>query len=311
MHSPGHGHHGHSHPSVPQALNRALLVTLVFMFVEFAAGYYANSLALISDAAHMATDVGAMGLSLVVYQISRKPRTPTMTFGYQRAEILGALVSGVVIWILVGFLVYEAILRLREPPAVMGPMVFVVALIGLAANLISMRMLHATQSENLNVRAAYLHMVTDCLGSLGAVIAGGVLWATGWRPIDPIVTLVSAGLMIFSSWDLVKEAVSVLMEGVPRHIDSEKIQEELETLAEVTEVHDLHVWTVSSGKLALSVHLISSDTETVLVRANALLQERFGIIHTTIQVEHPDRFSSDRCYDCAEPSSPHDHDHAH
>jgi cobalt-zinc-cadmium efflux system protein len=221
-----------------------------------------------------------------------------MSFGYHRAEILGALLSGLLIWLISGVLIYEAIARIQSPPEVEGPIVFVVATIGLAANLVSMWMLHSAKDSNINVKAAYLHLLTDSLGSVGAIIAGVVLWLTDWRPIDPIITVVFAILMLASSWGLVKEAVGVLMESTPTHLNPSRILEDLLTLADVREAHDLHVWTVSSGRLALSVHLISESTETVLKSANQLLLEKYGIIHTTIQVEHPEKFQSERCYDC-------------
>lgn len=297
-HDHGHGH-GHGHPeAVPSALSRALAVTLTFMVVEVVGGVYANSLALVSDAAHMLTDAGAILLSLFVYWLSRRPSTPSMSFGYHRVEILGALASGLAIWGIAGFLVYEAILRISEPPEVRGPVVLVVSTLGLGANLVGMKILGHARHGSINVRAAYLHLLADCLGSVGAMVAGAVLWWTGWRPIDPIVTLLVAALMLFSSWDLIKESVGVLMERTPSGVDPEAVSSELGKLAGVKEVHDLHIWAVSSGRNALSVHLISADAEGLLGKANELLRERFGIVHTTIQVEHPDRFDSERCYDC-------------
>ncbi len=313
-HHSGHGHdqsHGHSHSHslrgghahhfdghAPQAILRAIFITLIFMAVELIGGWYANSLALISDAAHMLTDIGAMLLSLFALWIARRPVTLTMSFGYHRAEILGALLSGLMIWLISGILIYEAIARIQSPPEVQGPVVFVIAVIGLLANLASMRVLHQAKENNLNVRAAYLHLVADSLGSVGAIIAGAVLWLTDWRPIDPIMTILFAGLMLVGSWSLVKEAIEVLMESTPQHIDPQQIQKELQALPHVREAHDLHIWSVTSGRLALSVHLISDSPEAVLVAANELLERHFGIIHTTIQIEHPDRFQSKRCYDC-------------
>ena len=161
-----------------------------------------------------------------------------------------------------------------------------------------MKVLHQAKKDNLNVRAAYLHLVADSLGSVGAIIAGAVLWITDWRPIDPIITIVFAALMLVSSWGLVREAIEVLMESTPQHIDPHQIQKELQALPTVREAHDLHIWSVTSGRLALSVHLISEAPEKVLQAANDLLERHFGIVHTTIQVEHPDRFQSKRCYDC-------------
>ncbi len=300
-HSHGHGH-GHDHgPASPRAIVKAIGITATFMIVEFVGGWWANSLALISDAAHMLTDVGALLLSLFAIWVSRRPVSSTMSFGWHRAEILGALASGLIIWALAGFIVYEAVQRLQNPPEVQGLTVLVIAAVGLAANLVSMRLLHSSKHENMNVRAAYLHMLADTLGSVGAVVAGGVLWLTGWRPIDPIITLLFAGLMLVSSWSLVKEALAVLMESTPSHLDPAKVHAELAGLTGVRECHDLHIWSVSSGRLALSVHLITEGKGSgdVLAAANSLLQEKYGIIHTTIQIENPEEFKSERCYDCA------------
>jgi cobalt-zinc-cadmium efflux system protein len=222
-----------------------------------------------------------------------------MTFGYHRAEILGALVSGLAIWVIAGLLIYEAIRRMAAPPEVNGPVVFVVATVGFVANLVSMRLLSHAQHDNLNVRAAYLHMLSDLLGSLGAAIAGAILWWTHWRPIDPIITVLFSGLMLVNSWSLVKESIRILMESTPSSVDAARVREDLRAVPGVKEIHDLHIWTVSSNRLALSVHLIATETGSDLLnRVNQLLEERHGIRHTTIQVEHPDHFRSDRCYEC-------------
>lgn len=297
-----HHHHGHFHftqGQAPRAIAYATLITLAFMFIELIGGWLSNSLALISDAAHMLTDVGAMLLSLFAIWIARKPVTPTMSFGYHRAEILGALISGLLIWLIVGILIYDAIVRLQSPPEVKGPIVFIVASVGLAANLLSMWMLSGAKDENLNVRAAYLHLLSDSLGSIGAIIAGAVLWATDWRPIDPVITIVFSILMLYGSWSLVREAVEVLMESTPTHVNPTDVRNDLESISGVREAHDLHIWSVTSGRLALSVHLVSAEVEHLLLNTvNALLESKYKIGHTTIQIEHPDRFQSDRCYDC-------------
>jgi cobalt-zinc-cadmium efflux system protein len=297
--------HIHSHRNqAPDAIMRAMGITLLFMLIEAAGGWFANSLALLSDAAHMLTDVGAMLLSLFAIWVSRRPSNNKMTFGYHRAEILGALASGLIIWLLAGMLVYEAVLRLKSPEEVQGSVVFVVASIGLAANLICMRMLHQAQHANMNAKAAYLHMLSDALGSVGAIIAGLVLYFTHWKPIDPIVTILFSILMLVSSWQLVKEAVGVLMESSPSNINTDEVKHSLETLKTVKEAHDLHIWTVSSGRLALSVHLIADGlANEVLNSATLMLEEKYKIIHTTIQIEHPENFQLKRCYDCASPAS--------
>lgn len=295
-------HHGHRHGDGDRhgrALHRAAGITVFFMVVEAVGGWWANSLSLLSDSAHMLTDVGALLLSAFVLWVARRPSTPQMSFGYHRAEILGALVSGIAIWGLSGFLVYEAVLRIQDPPPVNGPIVFGIAGIGLVSNLFSLSVLRPAQGTNLNLRAAYLHVLGDMLGSLGALAAGLVLWLTGWRPIDPIVTLGIAALMLLNSWALVREAVAVLMESAPAGVDPVAIREALSALPHVREVHDLHIWSVTSGRLALSAHVISERNEEVLSAANALLEDRYGIRHTTLQIEHPERFRSERCYDCA------------
>jgi len=299
-HPHDHDHHHHSHAEqAPRAIIAALVVTFVFMLMELIGGWWSNSLALISDGAHMLTDIGALLLSLFVIWFAKRPISAHMSYGYHRAEILGALASGLAIWLIAGLLVFEAIQRLHSPPEVRGPAVFIIATIGLFANLLSMRFLSATRHTHINVRAAYLHLVADALGSIGAIVAGAVLWLTGWRPIDPIVTLFFAVLMLLGSWKLVSEAVSVLMESTPSGINALKVKEDLAHLPGVEEVHDLHIWSVSQGRCALSVHLIARQAQGLLGAANALLQERYKIEHTTIQIEDPDHFSHKHCYDCA------------
>lgn len=296
----GGGLLGHHHAGqAPNAVIKAMGVTIVFMLVELMGGYLANSLALISDGAHMLTDVGALLLTLFVLWLARRPSNDTMSFGYHRAEILGALGSGLAIWLIAGFLIYEAIVRMQAPPEVNGPIVFFVATIGLLANLVAMRMLSHAKHGNMNVRAAYLHMLSDLLGSLGAIIAGAVLWITHWRPIDPIITVLFAGLMLVSSWSLVKEAIQILMESTPSSVDAAQVRADLLALSGVTEVHDLHIWTVASGRHALSVHVIAVEAGQLLAKVNEVLKDRYGIIHTTVQIEHPDHFRSESCYDCA------------
>ncbi len=298
-HSHGHHHHEHGHSHGQVALSRALVVTVIFLIVEVICGFLANSLALISDAGHMLTDVGGILLSLFVVWVARRPATRTMSFGYHRAEILGALGSGLSIWVLAGVLIFEAAQRIQTPQEVQAPLVIAMGALGLLANLISMKFLHSEQKNSLNVRGAYLHVIYDALGSVGALIAGIVLWRTGWSQIDAIVTFFLAALMLWGSWSLVRDSVMVLMESTPGGIDPLVVQSSLEKIEGVREVHDLHIWTVSSGRLALSVHIISDQGEQVLTRANEALAERFKISHTTIQIEHPEKFQSERCYDCA------------
>ncbi len=293
-HAPDHHHHSESEGQA--ALFGALIVTAIFMLVEVIGGYFANSLALISDGAHMLTDIGALCLSLFAGWLARRPSDHTMSYGYQRAEILGALISGLLIWLIVGLLGYEAVDRFYNPHEVKGGWVLGIAVVGLAANLISMRMLHRHQGERLNIRAAYLHLIADALGSVGAVVAGALILWTGKAWIDPLITFLFAGLMLYGSWGLVKESVSVLMESVPSWVDFKKVQADLQGLTGISQVHDLHIWAMSSRQAALSVHLVSGrPARELLVAAQALLREKHGITHSTIQVEHPEDTA-----DCAE-----------
>jgi cobalt-zinc-cadmium efflux system protein len=339
-HSPGHSHaHGHSHSHgiggghghfagllhsgsggqegagggdggrIGRSLRAALSVTLVFLGVEAVAGWWANSLALLSDAAHMLTDVGALGLSLFTHWVARQPSSPRASFGFHRAEILGALVSGLSIWLLAGVLLWEAAERLASPPEVKGPVVFAVACVGLAANVVSLFFLNPVRGESINARAAYLHLLFDCLGSLGAVLAGTLLWWKGWRLADPLVTIALSILMLWSSWGLVREAVEELMERTPSHLDPEQVRRTLRELEGVQEVHDLHIWSVGSGRTALSAHLLLSEGAErsggrVLREAQQQLEERFAIRHTTLQVEEPGEFQPERCYDCDRGTTP-------
>lgn len=293
-----HDSKGDIHKAGGTALGRALIAILFFMVVEFIGGFLANSLALMSDAAHMLTDSMALTLSLLAFWIAQRPSTSQMSFGYHRAEILGALISGLLIWFLTAILVYEAILRFKSPPEVKGGLVFVIATMGLIVNLIAAWILRSVHSGSLNLKAAYLHVLGDLLGSLGAIVAGLVIWLTAWTLIDPLVTLLIAGLLLYGSWKIVTQAVGVLMESTPRDIDPNEVRQLLEEVESVQEVHDLHIWSVSSGFLALSVHLVSTNQEDALAKANQALDKRYGIHHTTIQVEHPEKFQSDRCYDC-------------
>lgn len=307
-HGHSHSHHGahqgHDHEHAPdygrssRAIVRALIITGAFMVIEAVGGYFAGSLALLSDAGHMLVDVGALLLSLFALWLGQRPSTPRLSFGYHRAEILGALLSGLLIWLMVGALVFEAVERMREPQAIQAPLMLATAVAGLVANLLSLFFLRAEKHGHLNVRAAYLHVLYDSLGSVTAILAGSVIWATGTFWIDPLVTFFLCGFMLWGSWGLIRDSVEILMESAPTDIDPQAVRKDLEGLAQIREAHDLHIWTVASGRKAMSVHLISEDGEGALKQAHDLLEQKYGIVHTTIQVEHPTRFKSERCYDC-------------
>jgi cobalt-zinc-cadmium efflux system protein len=289
----GHGKHLHG-----KALHTALIIAFVFMLIEVIGGIFANSLALISDALHLFTDVGALTLSIIVLKIAHLPSTPKMSYGYHRAEILGALASALSLWALCGVLIYEAILRLISPPEVKGPIVFIIASIGLIANLTMMRALHTSQGENINVRAAYLHVIGDLLGSIGVILSGAILWITGWNPIDPIISILFSLGIVYGSSKIIRQTVSILMESTPEGIDPHALEKDLLSVDGIKEVHDLHIWSVSAKKIALSAHLIADDMRTALQEAHRLIEKKYGISHMTIQVEDPAHFQPRYCYDC-------------
>lgn len=290
-----HSHKKHVHR---KALNTALIIALIFMVVEVIGGIIANSLALISDALHLFTDVGALLLSLIVLKIAHLPSTPKMSYGYHRAEILGALASALSLWALCGVLIYEAVTRLISPPEVKGPIVFIIASVGLIANLMMLRTLHSSQGENLNVRAAYLHVIGDLLGSIGVIISGAILWITHWNPIDPIISILFSLGIVYGSGKIIKQSIAILMEATPESIDALALQKDLSSIPGVKEVHDLHIWAVSAKKVALSAHLIADNTQAVLNEAHRLIEKKYGISHMTIQMEDPAHFEPRYCYDC-------------
>ena len=266
-----------------------LAASAVLCLVELAGGWFTNSLALLTDAAHMLTDVAALALTLFALWIASRPASERKTFGYYRAEILAALVNGVVLCVLVLGIILEAWQRLQQPPAVRAGMMLVFAVGGLLVNLFVAHGLREHQGRSLNLRGAYLHVISDLLGSLGAILAGAVILTTGWNAIDPVVSLLIAGLILFSSWKLVREAVDVLMEAVPSHVDVDRLERALAAVPGVEEVHDLHVWTLTTGRHALSAHVVASGPvadDTLLAALSDVCRCDFQVEHTTIQVEH-------------------------
>lgn len=279
---------GHAREADRKTLLIVISLTGVFMVAELVGGLLANSLALLADAAHMLTDVGALALSLFAIWFAHRPATPEKTYGYLRAEILAALLNGAVLIGLSLFIFLEAWDRFTEPVEVRGGLMLVVAAAGLLVNLIAAFMLHRSAGESLNVRGAYLHVLSDLLGSVGAIAAAVVILATGWFPADPIISVVVGGLILWSAYKLVRESVDVLLEAVPGHLDLEEIRASIRRIPGVAAVHDLHVWTVTSGYFAMSGHAVVEDVEqtrTVLDEIHDRMHEEFGISHVTVQVE--------------------------
>ena len=274
-------------------LTVALAITAGYCLVELIGGWVTNSLALLSDAGHMFADVGALSVSIFALHLAQRPPTASKTFGYHRVEILAAFVNGLVLWLIVGLIVREAYQRFFDPPAVRGAGMIAIAVVGLGVNLVSLWVLRRSQSTNLNLRAAFVHVLGDAFGSVGAVIAGAAILLRGWTLADPLVSIGIALLILISSWDIVRESVDILMQGTPREMRLADIEACLRAIPCVCEVHDLHVWTLTSGRYLLSVHLVVANDDTarpdgarqVIDTAQTQLRERFGIGHTTVQVD--------------------------
>ncbi len=281
-----------------RSLKFAAWIALVFMLIEIVGGIVAHSLALISDALHMFSDVGALTLGWLMAWIALRPANSRFSYGFHRAEILGALASALALWALCIVLVYQAILRLIQPEEVQGGVVFIIAAFGLGANLLMMRLLHDSRNHSLNMKAAYLHVIGDLLGSVGVLLAGALIWLTGWNPIDPIITILFAFGILFGSGKVIRDSVKILMESTPSDTDLDAVKKSLESLPHVTEVHDLHIWSVSSHKKALSVHLVAGNTQETLKQAHQLIEKIYHIQHMTIQIEDKQHFDSRYCYDC-------------
>jgi cobalt-zinc-cadmium efflux system protein len=279
----------------------ALWITLVVMIAEFVGGLLANSLALLSDAAHMLADILALLLSIVAFKVSSRPPTKKITFGFYRLEIFAAQINGGVLVFLSLFIFYEAYLRLMHPEPIKSVLMMVIATIGLVANMASARVLLQSSKKNLNVKAAFLHIVGDLLSSIGVIIGGIIIFFTGWFTVDPILSILIGLVILKGAYGVVKETAAVLLEAVPKHIDLEKLIGEVEAIKGVHSFHDVHVWTITSGLYALSGHVQIQDQQiSESTRVMEVIQEhlrkRYHINHTTLQLEchacEPDRVCS-------------------
>ena len=275
-----------------QRLQWALAISALYFIAELIAGFLTNSLALISDAGHMLSDVGALGLSLFAFRMSKRPATHHSTFGYHRVEILAALFNGLTLWFIVGVIFAAAYNRISHPPVVESFGMMIVAVLGLAVNVAAAAILHAGHRHNLNMRGAFLHVMSDAIGSVGAIAAGVIMLNTGWYLADPLISIFIGALILFSSWSLVKDSLSVLMQTVPKGIRLEDVRQTIESVDGVHKVHDLHVWAVSSDIFTLSAHAVvenGGDFHLVLNGIEETLKQRFNIEHTTIQLETESR----------------------
>jgi cobalt-zinc-cadmium efflux system protein len=284
-----HHHHGHTHDADSRRLTIALVLITGFMCVEVVLGIVANSLALLSDAAHMLTDAGALALALVAIRLARRPAAGAMTFGLGRTEIVAAAVNGTTLLVLGLLFVYESIRRLIEPHPVEGALVLIVALVGIVVNLVATVVLAGANRDSLNVEGAFQHILTDLAAFVATAIAGAVILLTGFERADGIAALFVAALMLNAAYNLLRESGRVFLEAAPRGLDPQAIGHRMASLDGVTEVHDLHIWEVTSGFPSLSAHvLVGSATDCHDVRRSLerILHDEFDIDHTTLQVDH-------------------------
>jgi cobalt-zinc-cadmium efflux system protein len=285
----GHAHHhGHVSAGNRRRLSLALGLAATYMVAEAVGGWLTGSLALLADAGHMLSDAAALGLSLFAIWMGQRPPTPRRTWGYYRTEILAALANGAALVAIAVWVVAEAVERFRNPPDVDAPVMMAIAVGGLVVNLIGLRVLSGGRDGSLNVRGAWLHVLTDALGSVQAVAAGALIWAFGWSWADPAASVLIALLVVWSAWHLLRDTVGVLMEGTPAHIDLDEVRDTLAGLPGVCGVHDLHVWTITTGMEALSAHLVveeEASTTLLLRQVQTSLHDEFGIHHATVQIE--------------------------
>ena len=271
-----------------QRLKLALGLTFAYMLAEAVGGWYANSLALIADAGHMLADVAALCLTLAAFWFASRPATSRKTYGYYRLEILAAFVNGIALAMISLWVIYEAALRWQSPPAVHGFALTSIAAGGLLVNLFAAWLLGSEKDLNLNMRAAWLHVLGDLLGSAAAIVAGLLILGFGWLAADPIVSILISIVIIYSSWRLILDSVNILLEGTPSHIDLGAVESAILSTNGVGGVHDLHVWTISSGMDALSAHICHDESighSELLATVRDTLHEQFSIDHLTIQME--------------------------
>ncbi len=298
LRSPIDDHADHTHGARATDANRkrltiTLMLVVLYMGAEVVGGLLSNSLALLADAGHMFSDAAALGLALFALWFSRRPATTTHTFGYYRTEILAALVNAATLVAISIYIVVEAVRRMRAPPEVEGGLMMAVAAGGLVVNIVGLMVLHGGRDDNLNIRGAWLHVLTDMLGSVQALVAGGLILWLGWDWADPVASLLIGLLVVYSAWSLMRESVGVLMQRAPGHVDVDELRSAILELDGVRGVCDLHVWTVTSGMESMSGHVIvapGSGGTAMLTQVRDLIHDRFGIGHVTVQLE-PEGFS--------------------
>jgi cobalt-zinc-cadmium efflux system protein len=289
-HGHSHGHnHSHGHSGNKKALFLSFLLIASFMIVEVVGGLLTNSLALLSDAGHMLSDAAALGLSLFAIKLGERKASSSKTYGYKRFEIIAAALNGLTLIVISAYIFYEAFQRFWNPPEVLSGGMLIISSIGLLVNIIAAWILmRGDKEENLNVRSAFLHVIGDMLGSVGAIIAALLMIFFGWGIADPIASVIVAILILISGWRVMKESFHILMEGTPANLEMDIVKSSLLKIPAVKEVHDMHIWSITSGMPMLSCHIVIEGEgvhDTILHRAQTILHDEFEIEHSTIQIE--------------------------
>jgi cobalt-zinc-cadmium efflux system protein len=294
-HDHDHGSHSHNHIDLTSHTNQrrlimALSVTGIVFIAEVVGGLISGSLALIGDAGHMLTDTLALGLALFALILARQSQTSTRTFGFYRAEIMAALTNGALLVLVAAYIIYEAYHRLFAPPEVKSGVMLIIAFIGLVANVIGMFILHGGSRHNLNMKGAFWHMLSDAVSSLGVVIAAIVISFTGWNIVDPIVSLLITVLILRGAISLLWESSNILLEAAPKHVDVKRVVDDVKKIPGALDMHDIHIWTISSGMYALSAHVLTDDRnlgqcQQIVDQIGDILWEKYSIGHTTLQLE--------------------------
>jgi cobalt-zinc-cadmium efflux system protein len=306
-HAHGAAAHDHTHGANERRVFWAAVVTGGFMVLEAGGGWYTGSLALLADAGHMLTDTASLILAWLAFRIARRPADWQRTYGFDRFQVLAAFVNGLALFIVAGWVIYEAIDRVTSPaPILAGPMLAIAAA-GLAANIVTFLILNGAERDNLNVRSALLHVLGDLLGSAGAIAAAGIILWTGWLPIDPILSVLVSVLILRSAWRVVRESAHILLEAAPADLDIREIESDLtENVAEIDHVHHLHAWSVTQSRPMVTLHAVANAAAapgTVASAVKARLRTRFGVDHATVEVEHGEACADDEERDSTLPAT--------
>ena len=312
----GHQGHDHSHAAVTEGnarkLTIALILTTTFLVIEFIAGIITQSLALLSDAAHMFTDAAALAIALAAIKIAKRPADNKRTFGYQRFEILAALFNASMLFFVAMYILYEAYQRFTQPPEIQSIGMLVVASIGLVINLISMKILMSSATESLNMKGAYLEVLSDALGSLGVIIGAVIIYFTNWYWVDTIIAVAIGFWVLPRTWILLKQSINILLEGVPEEVDIEKLRNDLLALQGVESIHQLKVWAITSKNIHLTVHLFApnADRKQLHYAAAEMLSHEHGIAEVTLQIEDDAEMNCQHTHQHDEDEE-HGHSHQH